>query len=153
MKKTYKNNSSYRLILTIALLAFIPMIFSSCSRDNDPVPSQQELVTQKLTASPWVLQSVTVDGFDQTGTYSGMTLSFTSTGFTSVNGRGVWPDTGSWTWRNEEATSFSRNDGVIVSIQDISNTSLRIEMDWDETTFIRARTSSIGGKHVFVFGK
>jgi hypothetical protein len=137
-----------------SFLAFA-LLFSSCGEDpSDPEPTQQELTRLILVSSPWKMTKVTVDGFDQTNVYKDLVLTFLNTEYTSVNGKGVWPATGFWNFDNTEATAFVRSDGVRVEIQNISESSLRLSLDWDETTFITTgRTLSLEGQHVFEFGK
>ena len=100
------------------------------------------------------MTKVTVDGFDQTNVYRDLVLTFLNTQYSSVNGKGVWPANGFWNFDNSEATAFVRSDGVRVEIQNISESSLRLSLDWDETTFITSgRTLSLEGQHIFEFGK
>ncbi len=137
-----------------SFLAF-SLLFSSCGEDpSDPQPTIQEQTRLILVSSPWKMTKVTVDGFDQTNVYKDLVLTFLNTEYTAVNGKGVWPATGFWNFDNTEATAIVRSDGVRVEIQNISESSLRLSLDWDETTFITTgRTLSLEGQHVFEFGK
>ena len=141
--------------LLFSLLIAFPLVFSSCGEETTEIPqTQQEKTRLILVNSPWKMQKVTVDGFDQTNIYKDLVLTFLNTQYTSVNGKGVWPANGFWSFENTEATSFLRSDGVRVDILEITNTSLRLSMDWDETTYITTgRTTSLDGQHIFEFGK
>ncbi|WP_373493346.1 hypothetical protein [Aquiflexum sp.] len=138
-----------------SLLIIFPLLFSSCGEDpSDPPQTQQEITRLIMVNSPWKMTKVTVDGFDQTNVYRDLVLTFLNTQYTSVNGKGVWPETGFWSFDNTEATAFLRSDGLRVEIQNITETSLRLSLDWDETTYITTgRTLSLEGQHVFEFGK
>ena len=74
---------------TILHILFIigAMVFISCgSDDGSPTPgipqAKQEEVTQLLTgtsaAKTWKIQTLTVDGVDETSTVKGMTIKFVS---------------------------------------------------------------------------
>jgi hypothetical protein len=141
--------------VVFSLLLVFPLIFSSCGEDPvDPPQTQQEITRLILVNSPWKMQKATVDGFDQTNVYRDLVLTFLNTQYTSVNGKGVWPASGFWSFDNIDATAFIRSDGVRVEILEINNSSLRLSFDWDETTYITTgRTSSLEGKHIFEFGK
>jgi hypothetical protein len=121
--------------------------------DPAPTPSKQDEVKTILTSGTWKVQSVTVDGTDQTAVYKNLTLNFSSTGYTSANGLPVWPANDTWTFGNEEATLLKRNDGVDVTINEATATSLKLGLAWNKTTLGTGRVSSVSGKHVFSFGK
>lgn len=152
-----KNKHIQKIInpFIFSLFLIIPLVFSSCGEDPvDPPQTQQELTRLIMVNSPWKMTKVTVDGFDQTNLYRDLVLTFLNTQYTSVNGKGVWPADGFWNFDNTEATAFTRSDGVRVEIQNISETSLILSLDWDETTYITTgRTSSLEGQHIFEFGK
>src|SRR5262245_19902757 len=98
----------------VALLALM-----ACGGDE---PTKEEQVTQKLTggtgtsAKVWELQSVDVDGVDQTSVYTGLSIQFTDGHFTATNGGPIWPASGTWTFTTSEATIIKRDDGTEIEI-------------------------------------
>lgn len=146
-----------KIINTFIFSVFLvfALLLSSCSEEPSvPQLTQQEQTRLILVSSPWKMTKVTVDGFDQTNVYRDLVLTFLNTQYSSVNGKGVWPESGFWNFDNTEATAFLRSDGVRVEIQSITESSLRLSLDWDETTFITTgRTKSLEGQHIFEFGK
>lgn len=141
--------------LNFSFFLLFVLLLSSCTEEpSAPQLTQQEQTRLILVSSPWKMTKVTVDGFDQTNVYRDLVLTFLNTQYSSVNGKGVWPANGFWNFDNTEATAFLRSDGVRVEIQSISESSLRLSFDWDETTFItNGRTKSLEGQHIFEFGK
>src|SRR6478609_10455468 len=88
--------------------------------DPNPSPPEQtaaQKVTAKLTSAAWKVGTVTVDGTDQSALFKNFTITFTSTGFTTVNGGAVWPASSNWTFTDTNATGFARGDGVTVQLQ------------------------------------
>lgn len=134
-------------VMAIALLA-------NCDNRSDaPVPSKQEEVKAILTASPWKVNTVSVDGVDKTITYKDLGITFTATEFTSVNGAAIWPASGSWAFTSAAATAITRNDGLVVTIQEATATSLKLALTWNKNTLTTGRTNSVSGAHVFSFRK
>lgn len=136
------------------LLALVAIsTFSNCGGDDPVLPTKQEEVTAILTASPWKANTVTVDGVDKTLTYKDLGITFTESGFTAEAGEPVWPATGTWTFTSKEASAFTRGDGLVVTIEQATATSLKLALTWNKTTLGPGRTQSVSGSHVFTFGK
>lgn len=147
-------NSVVRQILFPILAIMVIGSLSHCSSENDtPVPSKQDEVTAILTSAPWKVNTVSVDGVDKTIIYKDLGLTFTTTSFTSVNGAAVWPASGTWTFTSSAATAFTRNDGLVVTIQEATSTSLKLALNWNKTTLSPGKTQSVSGAHVFSFRK
>lgn len=140
---------------TLCLLFIVSMacFVQGCGSSSDPAPSEAQRVTSLLKTGTWKIQSVTVDGANQNSLYASLTLNFTDTNFTSANGEPVWPASGSWSFTSDEATSFKRNDGVLVSILDVTGTSLILQLTWTKTTIGPGRSTSLSGLTVFTFGQ
>jgi hypothetical protein len=134
---------------SLSILAFV-MLIASCDPPAPPVP--KDVVTDQLKSGSWSVNNVTIDGVSSS-TFAGMTLSFTATAYTSTNASPVWPASGTWSFTNDAATSFKRDDGVDVTIDDISETSLTLSLNWNKTTLGPGRTKSVSGKHVFTLKK
>src|SRR5689334_12022694 len=108
-------------ILIIAICLCI-LSFPGCKKD--PEPSLSEVATKKLVSKGWILRSVSVDGVDKTSTYAGLTLTFTTTGYTTTNGKVIWPTSGTWSFIDEDATRIKRNDDLEITITDLTDASL-----------------------------
>jgi hypothetical protein len=99
------------------------------------------------------MSSVSVDGTDKTSLYKDLSLKFTATGFTSTSGGVIWPASGTWTFTSADATAIKRDDGLEVTLQEVTDTSLKLALTWSKTTIGPGRVESVNGKHVFSFGK
>ena len=131
------------------------LLIAGCG-GSDPTPtpvSKQDEVKAKLTLPTWKMQSVTVDGADKTSLYKDLTLKFTASGFTSTNGGVIWPATGTWSFTTADATAVKRDDGLVVTLQEVTDTSLKLALTWSKTTLGSGRIESVSGQHVFSFGK
>lgn len=146
MKKKFIINNS------IVLLSLISILMMTCKGKDDPGPTGSNGAGSGNLVGNWVMQNVLVDGVDKTSTYSGMTLSFTATSFTSTNADPVWPSSGTWSL-NANGTTFKRGDGVEVSIQAATTSSLKLGLAWTTKTFGSGKTNSVAGNHVFTLTK
>jgi hypothetical protein len=111
---------------------------------------QQLLVTGN---GEWFLENLTVDGDDQTGMVAALMITFTDTHFTAVNGLPVWPAQGSWAFSDESGTIILRDDQVAITLIEINEEKLRLELQWDTQTYSGNRKNSLKGRHVFTFKK
>jgi hypothetical protein len=145
----YLRNSLWSLSL---LIIGGVMLLSGCDKKTEI--STADAVKAKLTASTWNLKSVDVSGTDQTSVYKGLTLTFTPTSFTTTNGGVVWPVTGTWEFKTPEATTIVRDDKLELTIQEVTDTSLKLALTWTKTTFDKTgRLESVSGAHTFTFTK
>lgn len=142
MKKTIK------LILTLWITCGLFFI-SGCDKSS-PSPTEAERVATILKKGSWKIVTVTIDN-TLGNSYAGMTLSFTSSGYSATNGAPVWPASGTWTFTNDTAKVLKRDDGLEVTIEAIDDAGLVLSLSWSKTTLGKGRTQSISGKHVFVF--
>lgn len=147
------NSTAPRFSFSVLALLSIGF-FSNCGSGTDaPTLSKQDQVKAILTASPWKVNTVSVDGVDKTITYKDLGLTFTNTEFTSVSGGAVWPASGTWLFTSANATAIKRDDGLEVTIQEATTTSLKLGLTWSKTTLAPGRSQSVGGAHVFSFKK
>ncbi len=144
-----KKKSRYNVINALLLLVAIVVVcqLSSCKKDN---PTAQEIIKAKLIASTWKMQSVFVDGKDQTSVYAGLTLTITEGNFSTTNGGVVWPASGTWTFISEDGTKVKRDDDTEIGVE-VTDTSLKLTLDWATTTIGTGRSQSVQGRHVFTF--
>ena len=147
MKLSIKNQP-ITVLFSLSILATL-LVIASCGEKNDPSP--QDVVKAKLSANNWALQSVTVDGVDQTTVYQGLTIKFTTTNYTTTNGGVVWPASGTWTFDSTDGKTIKRDDGLIITVE-ATDTMLKLTLTWATTT-LGGRTGSVGGVHVFSFVK
>ena len=143
-----------KILLIVPVLSGI-LLLSHCggSKSSDPAPvTEPQRVTSLMKTGTWKVQSVSVDGTDQSALFKNFTLSFTDAGFATVNGSAVWPASGTWKFVSDQATSFTRDDGLVVTIQTVSSTQLIISLVWTKTTLGPGRIESVKGTTVFSLG-
>jgi hypothetical protein len=132
----------------VAVLALVT--FSSCdSPPPEPAETEAEKNTKILvTGGAWNLQSVTVNGVDQTPLYEGLKVTFSSSGYTAVAGGVIWPATGTWSFTSDAGTTIHRNDGLDLAITELTQSKLVVSFNWTKTTLGSGRTKSMAGAHV-----
>ena len=138
---------NYLPILWIALLASALTGLSSC--DETPPRTQQEIVTEQLTAGTWRLETVTIEGEDGAQMFKDFGLTFTTEGYTSTGTTPVWKRSGTWKFLNEEATRINRDNELDIDIVSIDDATLKFSLTWNQETFEDGRTRSLRGKHEF----
>jgi hypothetical protein len=136
-------------MLVVAILLMLSTL-AGCKKKGDEV-SIEEANLRRLIAKPWTVVSVKVDGVDKTDQFEGLTITFTRTGYNTVNGNIVWPALGTWSFTNDQASAFIREDDTTVAIKKLTDTELEVEFEWASTIFGPGRGSAIAGTHVFVF--
>jgi hypothetical protein len=132
-------------------------MLSSCGGGGgEPEPSLQEKAKQNLTASPWKVISVTVDGVDKTSLFTGFTITFTSApsfNYTTTNGGAVWPSSGGWSFSDSDGKALNFSGVLPIQLTTLTETSLVMSFAWNKNTFGSGRSGSIKGNHVFTMGK
>ncbi|HZY82187.1 MAG TPA: hypothetical protein VFE50_21830 [Cyclobacteriaceae bacterium] len=146
-----------RYITPWILLVSFATLLASCGGggggDPEPTPpSAQDAVRTKLTSATWTVQSVTVDGVDQSGLYKNLSLKFTASTYTATNGGVIWPASGTWSFTDQTATAIKKEDGTEVIIE-VTDTSLKLTLTWLKTTLGPGRLASMKGVHVFTCKK
>jgi hypothetical protein len=152
-------------ILSLVSLICLAVTFIHCGGDDpkpDPVvPTPVEKVTEMLTAgtatwTPSGSAGITVDGVDVTADlFEGFAIKFGESTFTTTGTTPVWLRTDTWQFTNENATAFTRGqDGKTVTITSISDTQLKLTLEWDQTTYEEGgRKKSIPGTYQFILNK
>lgn len=138
-------NTGY--LASVLCLAFI-ILFTACS-EEDPAPS--EAVLSKLKSKTWDISSVQVDGVDQTSLFAGMTLTFTVKDYQVNPANAIWPASGTWQFTDKEGTVIKRNDGLEITVTEITGSSLKLSLQWSKNTFGAGRITSVSGQHLFTF--
>ncbi len=132
-------------IFTTLFLSLLT-ILSAC--DNDDI-NEAERVKAILIGAAWNVESVFVSGTDQTSVYDGLQINFSESDYTAQNGGSVWTASGTWDFTDETAKSFLRDDGLSVSIVELEQKKLVLELTWDKTTLGSGRMASVDGRHTF----
>lgn len=152
MKKLLKNRNmkSTLLKVVVSVLALAAISFSGCNGDE---PTVQEKTEALLVSAEWNKPVVTVDGVVQSDLYSDFTIKFIKGTYTSAGGGPLWPTSGAWVFKDEAATTLLLDGKMEVRINEITETSLELEVQNENTTFISGRMNSIKGKNVFKLKK
>ena len=140
---------NFRLLACMLLIGTISI--QSCKKD-DPIPATDQ-VKEILKANTWKMTGVTVDGTDKTSVYTGLTLSFTDTNYTTTNGGVVWPASGTWSFADATGKLITRSDGLSITVEEAIATSIKLKLTWEEGALGGGRAAAVAGVHVFSFGK
>lgn len=138
-------NTGY--LASVLCLTFM-ILFTACS-EEEPAPS--DAVLSKLKSKTWKISSVQVDGVDQTTLFAGMTLTFTVKDYQVNPANAIWPASGTWQFTDKEGTVIKRNDGLEITVAEITETSLKLSLQWSKNTFGAGRAASVSGQHLFTF--
>ena len=144
---------SLRFSKLFILVLSAALFFSSCDENDEPKLTKAEEVTALLISGTWKVGSALVDGIDRSSVYTGLSISFTSSGFTTINGGKIFPPSGSWEFTSDDATAIERNDGLVIDIISISESQLKLGFTWTNGTIGTGRVASVSGDHVLTFGK
>jgi hypothetical protein len=145
MKKT-------NLILSIFLLMSIPLM--NCDNGDDPKSIKEERTEYLVNKTgDWSLKSISVPAnsatveSDWTNFNVSATASTITTSGHATGAEAVWPG-GGWTM-NEEGTSITRSDGVVMTILALTETSFNVTFTVPEGTEINNRIAALDGDYRF----
>jgi hypothetical protein len=152
-------------ILALIFLWLTTVSFQGCKSNNDdPLPepqtSEQEKVVAMLTSGTgtWApataSNSVTVAGFDVTEEFfSDFTIRFSNNQLFTTGTTPVWLRQDTWQFKSGVADILIRGqDSREVKIENISETELKLTLNWPLTTF-GGRSRSLPGTYVFTLKK
>lgn len=142
-KKLY----TFEIVFVVILIAII-LVVCGCSKDD---PESKTAKTERMLKASWKLNKLTVDGTDQTTLYSDLSITVTAGTYTAQNGEPIWPAAG--TWRLTDATTINRDNDFSIKIESITETTLTLSLEWQDTTIGQGRVASIAGEHLFEFVK
>jgi len=155
----------FNSILALIFLCLAIVSFQGCkSNSDDPIPepqtSEQEKVIAILTGGTgtWLpaaaSNSVTVAGFDVTEEFfSDFTIRFSGTQLFTTGTTPVWLRNDTWQFKSGTANIIIRGqDSREVTIENISETELKLSLKWPLTTF-GGRSKSLPGNYVFTLKK
>jgi len=149
-------------ILTLLCLVGLCITFVNCGGDDPdpPKPTQKEIVTELLVAngaswSPSSGGGITVDGVDVTNDlFAGFSIKFNATTLTTTGTTPVWLRSDTWTFKDDAATAIIRGqDNKEITLTSVSDTELKLTLQWDQTTYEPGRARSIPGTYVFTLKK
>jgi len=144
--------NTIKLVLTLWIVCGLFFIAGCDKSSPTPAATEADKVTATLKSGAWKIFTVNVDGI-QNDSYNNMTMTFTNSGYTATNGAPVWPASGTWSFTDSSAKIMKRDDGLLVTIETITDSGLVLSLTWSKTTLGKGRTQSTSGKHVFVFIK
>lgn len=138
----------------VLCLFAIVLLITGCKKDNDPKPSEEELLVEQLSTN-WVVSEARVDEVDVKDAVENLTLSLTKEkAYSTTNSVApIWPASGTFTVVAGSAVGafmLQRNDGVLISILSVSATRLQLEFNYSAPT---ARTKQVSGNYKFAFAK
>ncbi|MEM9679026.1 MAG: hypothetical protein AAF901_01780 [Bacteroidota bacterium] len=110
------------VVITIGLLCS-QLALQGCRDDDETNP--QEIRLQELSQT-WVLGTVTNDGNDVTSQFTGFTLTIDQFSFTTQNGGNTWPDSGTYSFLENDLDLILRLDAVEINVVSLSAEALTI---------------------------
>lgn len=148
--KIMKTNYITTALSVIILLSM--SIISGCSKDDggNPSPLDEQLMLLENQSKSWVLTggSVIKDDFDVSDQFTGFKLTITGFNYMTENSlSGVWASQGTWTFKDNQVTTLERNDGILVTINNISSSQL--VLSFTDPNGSGGRYSSIPGDYAF----
>jgi hypothetical protein len=135
-------------LLSYAGVSFLLLLALAQCKKNESV-GRLDVIRGQLKSTPWKLRSSTADGIDQTASFTGFTLSFTPTSFTTTNGGPVWPAAGTWKFRDDDGRFITLTGIGDVEIESVTGAELILGFVHDSTTFGPGRKQSIKGVYRF----
>lgn len=143
------------IISFIVTSSFI-LFFASCEEPEvQKEISEQEVQVEKLVneGKAWSTENgqVTVDDRDLTDFFAGFVIKFDETSLRTEQSPNekLWPSSATWIFENESTDKIVRSDGVVMNLEFLSETSLKISFVYDEKS-INSRTMGLSGKYEFV---
>lgn len=150
--KVIIKHAALMIIQIIAVTGLISILaITGCGSDDDP--AETDRVKKLLTKSSWSIERVTVDGVDKTPSFTELTLQFADTHYTTTHGGVLWSGSDSWKFTDDTGNTIVRGDDIEITIREISNHKLILDLTWTSTTLGPGRMMSVAGEHVFTFSR
>lgn len=137
-----------KIIRSITVLSLLILVLN-CQNENDD-PSPQDLALQRLTAGEWTLGTtgfVQLDGQDVSANYPGFTLSFNNQQYQTTNAGNLFRASGSWEWVGASSNQLITDDGLDVTIRDLTANRLEFTFILTSTRSVAAGTEGIRGSY------
>ena len=145
-----KYTTSLTISCAMCLLIVSSILLSSCS-ESTPETAQNKAL--KLLTGTWHVTNVTIDGVTKNDLFTGFTLTFTPTSYSSSNGEPEWPTAGTWSFTDDTAQSIVRDDDTVVGITSLTDGNVTLTLPWDQIILGGGRTHSTSGDFVFEFSR
>lgn len=145
-----------KTLKTYLLLFSITVLLTNCG-DPDPTPTpidETQAVIDGL-AKTWTISGVTLDGSSVSSDWDNVSINFTANKTFTVSGLSaenslIWPSTGTYSIPDEsKPLNVLRNDGVAISIKNLTETSATFEFTISGRT--GGRVSGLSGNYSFSF--
>jgi len=151
MKSFIKNLLALSVILSFAIAL-------SCGDDEPDTPTDdrtaQQIATDSLTSATWTLANggqVLYESSDVTEDYTGLTLTFTATGYSSTNSQGLIDAVGTWNWTDGTTNStidLNDSDKSEVTVITLNNSTFRFRFRQNnEVGGVAAGTDGLAGNY------
>ena len=139
-------------IIKKVFVVSVVLLWACGSDDPDPQPTLAELqseVTAKLIGT-WNLSGVTRDGLDVQNEFSGFTVTFMSSGYTTSDGYLAWSNNGTWSFQSGSFDKIIRKDNVIMLVVFINNDlQLSLSFMLQDSSPTAGKVAGITGNYVF----
>jgi len=155
-----------RVLLSILVVCVLFLKLSGCGKDDGPgavALTEAEKTTQLLTGASvdasvadfWSVSQVLVDDLDYTENFSNFTIQFTDTGFTTTNDAVIFGDSGSWSFTDDAAQAITLDNGLVISLRELTDTSLTMEFVLDDTIYgdEGGREEAVRGTNIFIMNR
>jgi len=129
------------------------LVFQHCSDSSDE-PSDKEVTEEILRSKSWSAASVNVPANTATENddWINFGVSFSETNMNTsghpTGAEAVWPS-GTYTV-SEDGNSITREDGIIMSLSNISENGFSTSFSVPEGTHIGGRIAALNGPYVFI---
>lgn len=152
--------TAYNLLaLIITLLVFV----LACNDEPGAAPPTEaekraEILiagngTWTISTSGGVLLGEGANTIDVGELFQNFSITFTASGYTTTGTTPVWARSGTWAFTDDSGTKFRRNDNLEVNVLEISATTIKLSLQWNETTYEGGRSKSLAGLHTFTLNK
>lgn len=148
-----------RIAFSLIVAMGVLLSYSGCKSNDDSGPSDQ-MILESLS-KPWKVTSVTLDGTDQTSYYPNFVVQIsgttpTSFAYTTTNRPhySCWPSSGLMAFGSDVTNMLIRDKGTASEVPmnyKITANTFEISFAFSGDPF-NARTTSVAGQWVFVFG-
>ncbi len=109
--------------------------------------------TWTISTSGGVLLGEGANTIDVGELFQNFSITFTASGYTTTGTTPVWARSGTWAFTDNSGTKFRRNDNLEVNVLEISATTVKLSLQWNETTYEDGRNKSLAGLHTFTLNK
>ena len=148
----------YLLYISLILLGFV---IESCHKDEDPSPTDLRKTELSATWEVGIDGSIILDDNNVTSYFSDFALtvnsdfSYSTVGLNTPN---PWVSEGSWEFAtdtdgNVDLNKIVRDDGLIITIDNLSDTDMQLSFIHDATVHLTGRISNVTGQYTFQLKK